>query len=228
MAPEVRDYAAFFRGFIRNPLRVASLVPSSTCLGKRIAEIANVAQARSVVEFGPGTGATTRQILRAMRSEATLLSIERDSEFAKLVAAHRDSRLTVHVGNAGDVAQAIAYYGLQRPQAIISGIPFSTLAPDDAAAIIRAIECMLAPNGVFVAYQLSAAVTEVAAPVFGRPETTWELRNLPPLRIFRWRVPARTSVAAAAGLVSDAPSARCATRRVQLADGSESSGSRAR
>lgn len=45
----------------------------------------DVATAHLVVELGPGTGGTTRALLRRMRPEATLLAIEINPRFTKLL-----------------------------------------------------------------------------------------------------------------------------------------------
>lgn len=179
---------AFLRGFLRNPAEVGSLVPSSRYLERLIVAQAGVADARSVVELGPGTGGTTRQILRAMRPDATLLAIELDPEFAELVSDHRDPRLLVHVGSAERIAQAIAAHGLSAPQAVISGIPFSTMPAEVGRAIVESVREVLAPGGVFVAYQFRDAVARLATPILGAPEVHWEVRNVPPMRVYRWRV----------------------------------------
>lgn len=187
--PQPDRRLAFLRGFLRHPAEVGSVVPSSRYLERLIVRQAAVAEARSIVELGPGTGGTTRQILRAMRADATLLAIELDSEFAEVVSDNRDPRLLVHTGSAERIAQAIAAHGLAAPQAVISGIPFSTMPADVGRAIIEAVREVLAPGGVFVAYQFRDAVARLATPILGAPEVHWEVRNVPPMRVYRWRVP---------------------------------------
>jgi hypothetical protein len=38
-----------------------------------------------------------------------------------------------------------------------------------------------------VAYQVRGKVHDVARPFFGRAQVDVELRNIPPMRIYRWR-----------------------------------------
>ena len=81
-----------------------------------------------VVELGPGTGGTTQALLRAMRPDAQLLAIEINPRLAERVRARiADPRLIVHCGSADDLADALAAHGLPAPDAVISGIPFSTM-----------------------------------------------------------------------------------------------------
>ena len=78
----LRDRAAFLRGFVEHPQQVGSVVPSSAVLERRLVRRAALASARCVVELGPGTGGTTRALLRAMSPEARLLAIELGEDFA--------------------------------------------------------------------------------------------------------------------------------------------------
>lgn len=176
----------FLRGFLRSPARVGSITPSSRFLEAAIVERADLHGARSVVELGPGTGGTTRALLRALPADAQLLAIELTPSFASAIASIPDPRLLVHQGSAEDIREAIDLRGVRRPDVVVSGIPFSSMPRSTATRILEAIRAALAPGGVFVAYQLRATVAGLASPLFGDPEERWELRNIPPLRVFRW------------------------------------------
>ncbi len=180
---------AFLKGFLRHPRDVGSVIPSSRFLERLIVEQAGIHTARSVVELGPGTGGTTRALLRALPEGASLLALELDPEFAALVGACPDPRLRVECGSAEQLHQALERHRLAPPQAVVSGIPFSTMPPEVGRRVLEAVRACLAPGGVFVAYQVRAVVADLAAPVFGAPEVHWSLLNLPPLRVFRWRMP---------------------------------------
>ena len=56
----------FFQEFLKHPLQIGSVIPSSRFLEQRILEAAGIATVKTVVELGSGTGGTTRAILRAM------------------------------------------------------------------------------------------------------------------------------------------------------------------
>ena len=77
-------------------------------------------------------------------------------------------------------------YGLGAPDAIISGIPFSTMKDDEGSSIIEAISSVLAPNGRFVAYQVSKRVATLSRPFLGLERMIMELRNIPPMRVYQW------------------------------------------
>ena len=77
-----------FRRFLRNPVQVGALCPSSRALCSTIVSQVGVDRADVIVELGPGTGAITREIilrmLFALMSACELLGFDR---LAALVAA---------------------------------------------------------------------------------------------------------------------------------------------
>ena len=187
LRPQQDDRLAFLKGFLRQPGDVGSVIPSSRFLERKMVRMAGVAQADSVIELGPGTGGTTRAILSAMTESATLLAIELDPMFADQVRNIDDRRLIVHQGSAEHLAELIAAHRLRAPNAILSGIPFSTMPEAVGTRVIEAIRDVLAPGGCFVAYQFRGAVADRARPILGEPEVSPEFLNIPPMRVYRWR-----------------------------------------
>lgn len=180
---------AFLQGFLRHPQRVGSVIPSSRFLERRIVEVAGLAEARVVVELGPGTGGTTRALLRSLARDAKLLAIDVAPQFVSLLREHADPRLIAHIGSAADLAEILEHYGLGRPDVVVSGVPFSTMPPALGRSILRSVWSSLAPGGCFVAYQFRDRVALLNREIAGRPEVAVELLNVPPMRIYRWRKP---------------------------------------
>lgn len=176
----------FFCGFLRNPESVGSVVPSSRFLERRLVRSAAIADAACVVELGPGTGGTTRALLDAMRPDARLLTIELDAHFAESLKEIGDRRLYSHHGSAADLGSILTEYGLDQPDAIVSGIPFSTMPSAVGTTILEAIRDQLAPGGRFVAYQLRGHVGRLGRPVLGPAQVEFEWLNVPPMRFFLW------------------------------------------
>jgi phosphatidylethanolamine/phosphatidyl-N-methylethanolamine N-methyltransferase len=186
-APAPEHRLAFFRGFLKRPKEVGSVIPSSRFLEKRIVTSAQLAQARIVVELGPGTGGTTRALLRALNPEAKLLAIEINPHFATLLGESiPDPRLIVHEGSAADIPSALAAHDLPAPDVILSGIPFSTMPRELGLEILASARDTLSPDGRFVAYQFRDRVETLGREVFGRGSSQLELLNMPPMRVYRW------------------------------------------
>jgi phosphatidylethanolamine/phosphatidyl-N-methylethanolamine N-methyltransferase len=183
----LRDSLEFLRGFVRHPAQVGSVIPSSRWLEQRLVRQAGVAEARVVVELGPGTGGTTAAMLQAMPPAARLMAIELDPDFHQhLNATLDDPRLILEQGSAERIADFIKAHHLPAPDAIVSGIPFSTMPREASCRIAAAVAQVLRPGGRFVAYQVRAHVAAFVAPHLGEPDRQWEMANVPPVRVFTW------------------------------------------
>lgn len=184
--PQPDDRVAFLQGFLRHPREVGSIIPSSRFLERRVTRAAGAEGARLVVELGPGTGGTTRALLRVMSPQARLLAVEINEHFVKVLERTRDSRLLVHRGSAAELREVLDARRLAAPDAIVSGIPFSTMPRGVGREILRSVYEVLEPGGVFVAYQVRDRVESLGSEVFGHPRVQKELLNVPPMRVYRW------------------------------------------
>lgn len=184
------DRVVFLREFLKHPYQVASIIPSSRFLERRIVRHAAIASAHTVVELGAGTGGTTRALLRELPADGKLLVVEINPRFCARLRGFGDARLIVHRGCAQELQDALSQHGLPAPDAIVSGIPFSTMSHDTGTSILEAVTAALAPGGRFVAYQVSRQVHELACPLLGPAQVAVELRNIPPMRLYRWDKPA--------------------------------------
>jgi len=184
--PQPDNRFAFLQGFLQRPMEVGSFVPSSRFLERRIIRCADVRNAKVIVELGPGTGGTTRALLRAMDPAARLLAVEVNERFVDLLRAMKDPRLAVHHGSAADIGTALDHHGLGSPDLVLSGIPFSTMSREVGTSIVKSVYDVLEPGGRFVAYQVRDRVEALGREVFGRARVQTELLNVPPMRVYRW------------------------------------------
>jgi phospholipid N-methyltransferase len=181
------DKRAFLSGFLQHPREVGSVIPSSPWMERRLVRTAGLAQARTVVELGPGTGGTTQAFLRAMHADARLLAIELSPVFRDRLAQQQlDPRLVVQCGSAEQIADFLRLHKMPAPDVVISGIPFSTMPAPVADRIAAAVAQVLPPGGRFVAYQLRPHVARFTTPYLGQPERSVELLNIPPMQVFCW------------------------------------------
>ncbi len=179
----------FFKGFLRKPKEVGSLIPSSRFLVRKVLRVGEVDRANVVVELGAGTGVITRQILARIPLHSKLIAIEINPDFARtLERTHgRDSRFNLYLGSAERLDDALAKFGEREADLVVSGIPFSTLDRGVGRRVLEAARLALAPGGRLVAYQFRTRVRSIAEPLFGPAEIHAELLNLPPMRVYVWR-----------------------------------------
>lgn len=189
----------FFKGFLRNPREVGSVIPSSRFLTRRVLQYGQIASARVVVELGPGTGVLTGAILERLPADGKLVAIEINPDFVEVLrAVYPDPRLTVFEGCSTDLERALAAAGERAADVVVSGIPFSTLERGVGRRTLEAARRVLAEDGRLVAYQFRSHLRRIAEPVFGPAETHRGFWNLPPMMIFVWRSDLRCPRAGAA------------------------------
>ena len=180
---------AFLRGFLKNPVMVGSVIPSSRRLIDRMLAPVNWDETQLFVEYGPGVGTFTRVILDRLPETAKLVTIDTNAEFtAFLKESLDDPRLIAVTASAADIEKVLADRGLPKADYILSGLPFSTLPPGVGDAIGAATARAIRPGGAFIVYQFSPKVRDFIAPVFERIERGFEWLNVPPATLFwAWR-----------------------------------------
>lgn len=175
----------FFRGFLKHPVMVGSVIPSSKVLIDRMLGPVDWANCRLFVEYGPGVGTFTQHILDRIAPDATVLTIDTNADFTRyLNVKFGDSRLQAVTGSAADVRSIMAERGFDEADYILSGLPFSTLPPGIGPKIAEETAQALRPGGAFLVYQFSPKVREYIEPHFDRLERGFEWFNVPPATLF--------------------------------------------
>lgn len=175
----------FLRGFLKHPVMVGSVIPSSRMLIDRMLEPVDWSATKLFVEYGPGVGTFTEHVLQRMAPDATLIAIDTNSDFTTyLKRKFADSRLLPVTGSAADVREIMADCGFAEADYVLSGLPFSTLPPGVGPKIVEATAAALRPGGAFLVYQFSPKVHDFIAPYFDRIDRGFEWRNIPPAQLF--------------------------------------------
>ncbi len=175
----------FLRGFIKHPVMVGSIIPSSDKLIAKMLAPVDWDATHLFVEYGPGVGTFTRPVLDKLGPDARLIAIDTNAEFiAYLREDIDDPRLIAVTGSAADVEKIVAAHGFKHADFVLSGLPFSTLPPGVGDAIGKATARVIRDGGAFLVYQFSPKVRDFIAPFFERIERGFEWVNVPPATLF--------------------------------------------
>jgi phospholipid N-methyltransferase len=175
----------FAGNFLRHPMMLGSIIPSSRFLVNQVLEPIVWERARVIVEYGPGVGTITGEILRRMRPDAHLIAIETNEAFVKfLKRSFPDPRLHVVHDSAAEVQTVLERLGLAPASYIVSGIPLGSMPEPVRADIAAKSRAALAPGGAFLVYQFTARALPVLQRTFRHVQRSFERRNLPPAQLF--------------------------------------------
>jgi len=106
----------FLREFFRYPAQVGTVAQSTRFLAKSMAEEIN--SSRHIIEFGPGTGPVTKEILNHLPASGTVTCFEVNSDFCKTLERIGDPRLRI----INDDARNCRKY-VDELKCIVSGLP---------------------------------------------------------------------------------------------------------
>ena len=79
------DYRIWLRNYLRHPIQLGSLLPSSTALSDLIVEHIKPDTEGMILELGAGTGRVTNAILRKGIKQEKLVLLEKSPEFSRLL-----------------------------------------------------------------------------------------------------------------------------------------------
>ena len=175
----------FVRNFLKYPAMQGSLIPSSHFLVNGILRQVDWERARILVEFGPGVGTMTQEILRRMHPDATLVTIELNPEFVHFLQDEiADSRLRVVHGSAAEVLRILHDMNFFRADYIISSLPYTTMGDALRREIMQESRRVLSSDGSLLFFQYSTAILPSLRSSFSSVRQEFELLNFPPALIF--------------------------------------------
>jgi len=181
----VSELLLFASNFLRHPYMLGSIIPSSRYLVDQVLAPIDWSRARVIVEYGPGVGTLTSEILKRMHADARLVVIETNRDFVRfLEKSLTDPRLHVAHTSAADVHLVLQRLGLPAAGYIISGIPLGSMPEPLRADIVAKSRDALGPDGKFLVYQFTSRALPVLLRTFRYVRRSFERRNLPPAQLF--------------------------------------------
>lgn len=180
------DILPFFFAWLRSPLRVASITPSSATLASLVTQEIS-AETGPVMELGPGTGPFTYALLDRGVREHDLTLIEYGSDFVRLLQ-ERFPQARVLWMDAASLDKYPLFAGAPLG-AIVSGLGILAMPPHKVAAILKGAFGYLRPGGAFyqITYGPRCPVPDAILDRLGLQSTCigQTYRNVPPASVYR-------------------------------------------
>lgn len=191
--PPLSEHLKFLATFVKHPLSVGAVAPSSRFLAHRMLEGTDLRQAETVVELGPGTGAFTRVILKHINPSALYLAVEVNSGFAAELSS-KFPTISVVNDSAEKLSEHLSARGRKLADEIFCGLPWASFPPHLQRRIMASVVNSLRPNGHFATFAYVHAAWFPTARKFHRllkthfssvKTTPVVWRNVPPAFIYR-------------------------------------------
>jgi phospholipid N-methyltransferase len=182
----------FFREFLTNWQTTGAVAPSSSGLARRMMEAAHVAQAKCLLELGPGTGAFTRQIESTLPKGSRYLGLDMNPTFIETLR-RRFPLLRFEKAPAQDFDYESFLSG-EGFDAIVCGLPWTAFPESLQTAILDRAFSVLKPGGIFATFAYTGfhrlprgqKFRELLAGHCAQLSTTATVwRNLPPAFVYR-------------------------------------------
>lgn len=183
----------FIKQLLANPANTGAVAPSSSRLARRIVEFAQPRSDAVIVEFGPGTGVFTQEILHSLLPGQRFFAIEVNPDFVASLSREYPG-LHVHLGCASDLPDFCKKENVKSVDCVISGLPWANfpdalqrkilgnmleVMPKGAAFVTFAyLQGLVMPSGKNFKRNLKEHFSEVEC-----SGVIW--RNLPPAIIYR-------------------------------------------
>lgn len=149
-SPNGRGGFAFLREFLKAPVELGTCFASSKTLSRVLVTGLGLEQAKAVVEYGPGTGALTEEVLARIPKDCRFIAIERNAGLADELQ-RRWPEIHLHKDDARNAAAICEREGVKPGEVdiVINSLPFLLFPPDLQDELLRTTSEILRPGGRF-------------------------------------------------------------------------------
>jgi len=118
------EKALFFKNFIKNPLRNASVIPSSKAATKAILKGIDFKKIDVIVELGPGSGVFTKEIIAQAKPTTKIVVIELEETYLSILKNKFGNRIVLENTSAHLLNEVLEKHNINKVDLIVSGLPF--------------------------------------------------------------------------------------------------------
>lgn len=176
----------FFKEAVKSLKTSGTVTPSSRFLAKRMLSKINFKEANLIVELGPGNGVITKQLLKKLNKNATLVCFEINENFYQQLQEIDNKQLVVLNVSAEKMQDELAKLGFSEIDHIVSSLPLTLIPKEISNTILEESYKLLKTNGTFIQYQYSLTYFNRLKQVFtDEISLEFEPLNFPPAFVYR-------------------------------------------
>ncbi|MDE5631172.1 MAG: SAM-dependent methyltransferase, partial [Bacilli bacterium] len=171
----------FLRQYVMHPRSVGAIAPSGKNLALKMMEPIDFNNAKVIVEYGPGTGSFTKELIRLKKESTTLILIEQNKSFVEILKKEYKDIKNLYIVNdsAENVVKILKEYKFKNADYIVSGLPFTSLPKEISIKIFNETNRAL-DKGQFITFQYSKVKKRFFEEYFNFSDILYIFKNLPP------------------------------------------------
>ena len=177
----------FIYQFLDKPKIIGSIIPSSKYLTKKILSFLDFNKEElCLLEYGPGTGPFTSEIIKYLKPSDKLIVIELNQKFAKVLKEKfkRYKNVKIYEDCVANTKKILDREGIKKIDYIISGIPFSSLPKEVTNDILINTQSIMNHQTLFLTFQYSKIKKATFNEHFNILDIKFVLRNIPSAYVF--------------------------------------------
>lgn len=177
----------FLKEYIKNPRHIGAIAPSTRYLAEGMIDGIDFENINCIIEYGPGTGVFTEQIIRRSNNKTKILLVESNKIFCDELSIKYNSRNNVIVINdsAENISSYLSEHQIKKVDYIISGLPFTSLPKKISESILDNTSSLLSEKGEFRTFQYSMVKKALFERKFKNISHSRIYRNLPPAYVLK-------------------------------------------
>ncbi len=145
------DWWLMMKAFLTHGRRVASCVPSSAAMARKMLDGIDWDATKCIVELGAGTGPITAELVKRLKPHTRALVIELDPMLCGRLQArfHGVPNLDVIHGDATQFDKYLAERNLPEVDHVLSGLPLPSFPKELRDGVLDTSSRALSPRGTF-------------------------------------------------------------------------------
>ncbi|HDR6271323.1 TPA: SAM-dependent methyltransferase [Bacillus cereus] len=180
----------FIQEYMKRPRMVGAILPSSKKLAKQMVSSICFKKAKCIIEFGPGTGIFTEELIQRKYPGTILLLIEQNEAFYKKLSEKYRYKENVYIihDSAENVTHYAEKYQIEKVDYIVSGLPFASLPFKMTKNILQQTKNILGAEGIFITFQYTRFKKQLFSFFFTNIKVEKVYRNIPPAYVFTCKI----------------------------------------
>ena len=175
----------FFKEYLNEKKTVGAVAPSSKFLCKKMLKNVDFSKDLVILEFGPGTGVFTEEIIERMTPNSVLYVFELHEMFYNNLKENiKDSRVKIFHDSAEKSEFYLNKDNFHHADYVLSSLPLAVIPQEVKTQILDASKKVLGEKGKYIQFQYSLNAKKLLKTYFTKMNINFSAVNIPPAFVY--------------------------------------------